>query len=110
MAKQRAARRAEREAAHQMLMAKRARQQERRRVRREWWRKASLYEFRRRSTGTLLVRRNRAQRAIIALFAVVGLALIWQLASSLALRIALSALLLLALPVFVIVVFDKRST
>lgn len=110
MAKQRAARRAEREAAHQKSMAKRARQEEKRRRRRELWRKVSFYQLRRRSTGTLLVRRNRAQRAIIGLFAVVGLALIWQLVHSLALQIALSALLLLALPVFVIVAFDKRST
>ncbi len=110
MAKQRAARRAEREAAHQKLVAKRARQEERRRGRRELWRKATFHEARRRSTGTLFARRNRGQRAIIGLFAVVGLVLIWQLVHSLALQIALTALLALALPVFVIVVFDKRST
>jgi chromatin segregation and condensation protein Rec8/ScpA/Scc1 (kleisin family) len=110
VAKERAARRAEREAAHRKLMEKRGRQEARRKSRRELWRKISLYDLRRRSTGTLFARRNRAQRAIVAIFAVLVLILIWQLVHNLALQVALTALLLLFLPVLVIVVFDKRST
>jgi Flp pilus assembly protein TadB len=110
VAKERAARRAEREAAHRKLMEKRARQEARSRARRELWRKATLHELRRRNTGTLFARRNRAQRAIVGLIAVVALALIWQLVHSLALQIALTALLALSLPVLMIVAFDKRST
>ena len=109
MAKQRAARRAEREEAHRKLMAKRTRQESRRRSWRAFWRKVTLHDLRQRSTGTLFARRNRAERAIVGLFAVVALALIWQLVHSLALQIALTALLLLCLPMLVIVAFDKRS-
>jgi hypothetical protein len=110
VAKQRAVRRAEREEAHRKLMDKRARQENSRRARRAFWRRVTLHDLRKRSTGTLFARRNRAQRAIVGLFAVVALAIIWQVVHSLALQIALTALLILSLPVLVIVVFDKRSS
>ncbi len=66
--------------------------------------------MRQRSAGSLLAKRSRGQRAIIAVFALVALFVIWFGIHSTPLSIALTALLVLALPVLVIVAFDKRST
>jgi Flp pilus assembly protein TadB len=106
----RAQRRAEREARIQAAQAKEARRQAWRRRRRTAWRKLTLHELRRRSSGSLLARRSRGQRAIIGIFALVALLVIWTAVHSTALSIALTVLLVLALPVLVIVAFDKRST
>jgi hypothetical protein len=70
----------------------------------------TLFETRQRNRGSLLARRSRGQRAIIVVFALVALFVIWWGVHSTALSIALTVLLVLALPVLVIVAFDKRST
>lgn len=110
MAKVRKLRRAERELHMQRVLEKRAREEVRRKKRREWWRKVTLQGWRKRSTGRLLARRSRGERAGIVVGALAALFLIWKLAPSTAMSVALTAVLLLALPVFVIVVFDKRSS
>ena len=65
--------------------------------------------MRRRRTGRLLVRRSRAQRASIAVLTVVVLGAVWLWVPSLALRTVLTAVLLLALPMFVVIALDRRS-
>jgi len=64
---------------------------------------------RRRRTGRLLVRRSRAQRASIAVVSVAVLGAVWLWVPSLALRTVLTAVLLLALPMFVVIALDRRS-
>ncbi|HKS97898.1 MAG TPA: hypothetical protein VJT31_00080, partial [Rugosimonospora sp.] len=61
-----------------------------------------------RRTGRLFPRRSRLQRATIALVAAVALGLIWWGFDGLATRIALSALVLLALPAMIVLTLDRR--
>jgi hypothetical protein len=61
-----------------------------------------------RRTGRLLARRTPAQRAAIAAAAVLTLGLIWLKIDSLELRIGLTLLAALALPVLVVLIFDRR--
>ena len=110
MAKVRARKRAEREARIVAAQAKEARRQVWRQRRRGAWRSITLHRVRRRSRGSLLATRSRGQRAVIAIFALVALFVIWFGIHSTPLSIALTALLVLALPVLVIVAFDKRSS
>jgi Flp pilus assembly protein TadB len=109
LAKFRARRRAERDQRIQAAQAKEARRQAWRRKRRAVWRRATLHELRHRSSGSLLAKRSRAQRAVIAVFILVALFVIWWGIASTALSVALTILLVLAVPVLVIVAFDKRS-
>ncbi len=78
--------------------------------RREFWRRATLYELRQRSSGRLFARRSRGERAFIGALALVIFVVIWATVPSLALRLALSLLFVLVLPVLVIVAFDRRSS
>lgn len=75
-------------------------------------RKAAIRRLRprlpRRRTGRLYVRRSRAQRAGIAGAGAMILGLTWYHVDSLAVRIAVTALVLLALPAFVIITLDRR--
>jgi hypothetical protein len=106
MPKLRRMRRAERERRQREaleLQAKRAR-------RRAFRRRITLYEWRRRSSGRLFVRRSRGERAFIAAAGLVILFVIWTAVPSLALKVALSLLLALALPVLIIIAFDRRSS
>jgi len=105
MPKVRAQRRAERERKQRQALeynAKRLR-------RRMFWRKVTLHEMRRRSSGRLFARRSRGERALIGVIAVLTLVVIWTVLPSLALKVMLSLLFLLALPVLVIVAFDRRN-
>ena len=105
MPKVRAQRRAERERKQRQALeynAKRLR-------RRMFWRKVTLHEMRRRSSGRLFARRSRGERALIGVIAVLTLVVIWTALPSLALKVMLSLLFLLALPVLVIVAFDRRN-
>jgi len=105
MPKVRAQRRAERERKQRQALeynAKRLR-------RRMFWRKVTLHEMRRRSSGRLFARRSRGERALIGVIAVLTLVVIWAALPSLALKVMLSLLFLLALPVLVIVAFDRRN-
>ena len=105
MPKVRAQRRAERERKQKEALdynAKRLR-------RRMFWRKVTLHEMRRRSNGRLFARRSRGERALIGVIVVLTLVVIWTALPSLALKVMLSLLFLLALPVLVIVAFDRRN-
>jgi Flp pilus assembly protein TadB len=110
VAKIRAQKRAEREARIRAVQAKQARREAWRKRRRAIWRSATLHALRQRSTGSLLAKRSRPQRAILAVFVLVALFVIWWGIASTALSIALTVLLVLAVPVLAVVAFDKRST
>jgi hypothetical protein len=105
MAKVRAQRRAERQRKQAEALefnAKRLR-------RKMFWRKVTLYDVRRRSSGRLLARRSRGERALIGVVGVLGIVVIWTAAPSFGFKVLLTLLLLLALPVLVIVAFDRRN-
>jgi hypothetical protein len=110
VSKDRKLRRAAREAEQARAVARNARVESRRRHRRALWRTITLYDLRKRRTGRLLARRSTGQRALIVTLALGALVVIWQFVPNLALRVALSLILLLSLPVFVIVAFDRRSS
>ena len=63
----------------------------------------------RRRTGRLFPRRSRAQRAAIIGTGVVALGLTWYFLGSLPARIALTALILLAMPALTVLTFDRRT-
>jgi Flp pilus assembly protein TadB len=109
VSKERKLRRAEREAEQERLLAAAARKDARRLARRERWRKISLYELRQRRSGRL-ARHSNGERALLLTLVAFGLVLIWLLAPHLALRIALTLLLLLLVPVFSVLAFDRRSS
>ncbi|MGA3527073.1 hypothetical protein [Melissospora conviva] len=107
MSKERARRRAEREA-----VAERERAARRRVVRRRERRRALLrrltpaWPFGR--TGRLYARRSPRQRAAIAASVVVAIGAIWYLVPDPALRLLLTLLLLLGLPVIIVITLDRR--
>jgi hypothetical protein len=106
MAKVRALRRAERERRQREALERNAK-----RLRRKlFWRKVTLHDMRRRSRGRLFARRSRGERALIGVVGVLALIVIWTAVSSWALKVALSLLLVLVLPVLVIVAFDRRGS
>ncbi|MBV1852427.1 hypothetical protein [Catellatospora tritici] len=110
MSKERKLRREARELAARQAQEAEARRATRRLARRELWRRITLYDLRRRSNGKLSVGQTRAQRAIVAVFVLVSLFAIWQLVPSVELAVVLTLVLLLTLPVFVLVAFDRRSS
>ncbi|MEU7822350.1 hypothetical protein [Catellatospora sp. NPDC049133] len=110
MSKERKLRREAREAAARQAVAAEERRAARRLARRAFWRRISLYELRIRRTGRLSARRSAAERAGVAIVTALALFVIWTLVPSTALAVALSLLLALTLPVFVIVAFDRRSS
>jgi hypothetical protein len=61
-----------------------------------------------RRTGRLYPRRNASQRALIAGVATVVLAYIWLNVDSMATRIALTILVLVASPALIVLTFDRR--
>jgi hypothetical protein len=106
MAKVRAQRRAERERKQRQALefnAKRLR-------RKMFWRKVTLHEMRRRSSGRLFARRSRGERALIGVVGVLSLVVIWTVTLSTGFKVLLTLMLLLALPVLVIVAFDRRGS
>ena len=105
MSKERARRRAERLAVSEKEKAARARAVARRRRRR-----ALVQSMlpQRRSSGRLH-RRSRPQRVGIAVVPVLAAALIWLLVPDLALRIVLSAMIVLVLPALVVVILGRRT-
>lgn len=109
-AKVRKQRRAQRLAESQRRQEQEATRAARRLRRRELWRRLTLHGLRQRSSGRLFARRSRGERAFIAVLAVFVLFVIWTLVPSLALKVALSLLFLLALPVLVIVALDRRGS
>ncbi len=105
MSRERARRRAERLAAGE---ARRAAAERRERRRRALRRLRPRRPDRRRS-GRLAPRRTRAERAGIVLGMAVVLGLVWYLVDGLPAKIALTALVLIATPAFVVLTFDRRS-
>jgi Flp pilus assembly protein TadB len=101
VSKERAKRRAERETVRAAAEAVRARRQ----------RRAVLRRLRPpdRRRAWLLARRSPGQRAAVIGVGLGLLAAIWYLTESWPTRIGLSLLALLALPVLVIVTFDRRK-
>jgi hypothetical protein len=105
LSKQRAIRRAEREAAAEVARAARERRERRRRRVRAVRSRLTPRVGR---TGRLFARRSRTERAGIAVPVALALLLIWFVVDPLAGRIGLSALVLLVTPVLVVLVLDRR--
>jgi hypothetical protein len=59
-------------------------------------------------TGKLFARRSRGQRSVIVLLVLLALTLIWLLVDSVAARIGLSALVIVATPALTVLVLDRR--
>ncbi|HEU4424518.1 MAG TPA: hypothetical protein VFR67_18470 [Pilimelia sp.] len=108
MSKERARRRAARQAEAEAARARRQRSLARRERRRALLRRLTPRRPGRR-TGRLFARRNRGQRAAIVVATLAAVGVVWQLVGPLALRLALIALLLLALPAFVVIALDRRT-
>jgi hypothetical protein len=109
MSKERAVRRAAREAEALAARNARARTVARRAKRREIKRKLTPTLSRRGRVGKMFPRRSTGERTIIALAFAVGVFAIWDLFDDLATRIALTAILVLALPAVVVIAFGRRS-
>ena len=104
MSKERAKRRAEREALRALALARHERA-ERRRAR--WRALRRRLTPGRRAWG--LGRRSGGQRAVMAGVTIGLLWMVWYLLDSWPLRIALTLLLLLLLPVLAVVTFDRKG-
>ncbi|AEB46411.1 hypothetical protein VAB18032_26691 [Micromonospora maris AB-18-032] len=107
VSKERARRRAVREAEAARRRVARERALARRARRRALIRRM-VPTVRRGRTGRLL-RYSRRERATIVALTLAAIALIWVLVPDLALRVVLIVLLLLVLPVIVVVALDRRS-
>lgn len=107
MSKERARRRAAREAEAAQRRVVRQQQLARQARRRALVRR--LTPTVRRGRIGRLPRRTRGERAAIVLSTVAAIMLIWSLVDDLALRIALVALLLLVLPAIVVIALGRRS-
>ncbi|GAB1690471.1 hypothetical protein [Krasilnikovia sp. M28-CT-15] len=105
MSKERARRRAARLAVAEKQKASRAR----RVVRRQRWRAAQRTLTPRRRSAGRLHRRSRAERTGILLVPVVAVAAVWVLVPETALRLALTAMIVLVLPALVVLVLGRRS-
>lgn len=105
MSKERARRRAEREALAAREKAKAAR----RRRRRDALRALRPTLPRRRRTGTLFARRSRAERAGIVVLPAVLVGATWFLVDPLGLRLVLIVLLVLVLPAVVVIALGRRT-
>ena len=103
MSKERAKRRA-------LLAAERAKRMqkfERRRARRAALRRM-VPKVKVGRTGKIFPRRSRAQRSVIALLVLVVLLLVWTFVDSVAARIGISAVVIIATPALTVLVLDRR--
>lgn len=107
MSKERARRRAAREAEAARLRAARARAVARRERRQALLRRLRPRLLDRR-TGRLFARRSRGERAAVAVVSLAALALIWLLVADPALRVVLTVIMVLGLPAVVVIVFGRR--
>ncbi|MCF0095745.1 hypothetical protein [Micromonospora sp. MH99] len=107
MSRERARRRAEREAELARERAARQRRVARRQRRRAVVRRLTP-QLRRGRTGRL-ARHTRGERAAIVLLTVAAMILIWTFVDDVALRVALIVLLLLVLPAIVVIALDRRT-
>ena len=106
MSKERARRRAEREALRAAAAAKRE-QLERRRARRRALLRRLTPKRGRRAWG--LGRRSPGQRALIGVLAIALFGLVWYLVDDWPLRIAFWLLVLLMLPAIAVITFDRKG-
>ncbi|MEH1030371.1 hypothetical protein [Micromonospora profundi] len=107
MSRERARRRAEREA-----VLAREREVRQRRVARRQRRQAVVRRLTprvRRGRSGRLARHSRGERAAIVLLTGAAVLMIWTFVDNLALRIALIVLLLLVLPAIVVIALDRRT-
>jgi hypothetical protein len=107
VSKARAQLRAAREAQAQKQRAARERAAARR-ARRRRLARALTPRLPDRRTGRLYPRRTRVQRITIGLFAAAAIAAIWWRFDGLATRIALTALVVVALPALIVLTLDRR--
>ena len=107
MSKERALRRAAREAEAQRLRARRERSQERRARRRALVRRLTPKRGR---TGRLYARRRLAERFAIVLGGVLAIGFVWYEFDDLATRLALTIVVAVAAPAAVVLTFDRRSS
>ena len=105
MSKQRALRRAEREAAAEKVRARRTRKARRR----EFLRRLRPALPRRRRAGRLPSGLTRAERGAIVAGTVTALGLVWLLVDGLSTRIALTALIALFAPALFVLTLDRRT-
>jgi hypothetical protein len=107
VSKERARRRAARLAEAEVARAARQRALRRRERRRALLRRIrpTLPD---RRTGRLFARRTRAQRAGVVVGMLVALGFVWFGVESLATRVALTALIVIATPALTVIVFDRR--
>lgn len=108
MSKERARRRALRQAEEERQRAVRARRVARRQRRRTLLRRLRP-RLPGRRTGRLFARRSRGERAAVFVLSLAALAVIWLVVDDLALRLALIALLILVLPAVVVIALDRRT-
>jgi len=106
VSKERARRRAEREAVALLERERRHRRTRRRLRRRAVVRR--LVPKRPGRTGKLFARRTPAQRATIAIGVIIALILVWTLIDSLLTRLGLTAFVLVATPILVVLTLDRR--
>ncbi|MET7422931.1 hypothetical protein [Dactylosporangium sp. NPDC005555] len=59
-------------------------------------------------TGKLFARRSRGQRSVIVLLVLLALTMIWVFVDTVAARIGLSALVVVAAPALTVLVLDRR--
>lgn len=109
MSKERALRRASREAEEAKARAARARAVARRAKRREIKRRLTPTLPKRGRVGKMLPRRSTRERTVIAIVFVVVLLGIWTMFDDLTTQIALTAIAILVLPAAVVVAFGRRS-
>jgi Flp pilus assembly protein TadB len=105
MSRERALRRAVREAKAEKARVRRERADRRRLL----LRRLRLAVPRRRRTGRLPSRMSRAERAAIIVGALTALAFVWLLVDGLSTRIALTALIALCAPVLIVLTVDRRT-
>lgn len=108
MSKERARRRAVRQAQADRERAVRARRVSRRQRRRALVRRLTP-RLPDRRTGRLFVRRSRAERVGVTVVSLLAVAGIWLLVDNLALRLMLIALLILVLPAVVVIALGRRT-
>jgi Flp pilus assembly protein TadB len=108
VSKQRAIRRAEREAEAAKARAARQRVAARKTKRRQMLRRVTPRRPDRR-VGKVYPRRSYGERVLIVLAAAVAIWLIWSYVASFATRIALTATLVIVAPAIIVLAFGRRS-
>lgn len=107
MSKERALRRAERQAVADAARAKRLRAVQRRATRKAALRRITP-KLPDRRTGKLFARRSRTERTAIGTVVFIALLLIWVYVDPLLVRIGLTAVVVITTPAMVVLILDRR--